>query len=97
MRKSDKKIENQLRITLTEICDFALDNITDYKWISHSVNYTAFPQSLIVTCAFGSQQSLENIKASKQDTLLKELIISKLNAVGIKINDMHKQIKFILG
>ena len=95
MRKNDKKIENQLRITLTEVCDFALDNITNYKWISHSVNYTAFPQSLIVTCAFGSSQSLADIKETQEDVLLKELIISKLNAVGIKINDMQKQIKFI--
>ena len=95
MRKNDKKIENQLRITLTEVCDFALDNITNYKWISHSVNYTAFPQSLIVTCAFGSQQSLADIKETQEDVLLKELIVSKLNAVGIKINDMQKQIKFI--
>jgi len=95
MRKSDKKIENQLRKILTEVCDFALDNIADYKWISHSVNYTTFPQSLIITCAFGSLQSLAEMKEVEQDILLKELIVRKLNTVGIKINDMQKQIKFI--
>lgn len=95
MKKSDKKIENQLRTTLTEVCEFALENITDYKWISHSVNYAVFPASLIITCAFASAESLIALKHTQQDVVLKTLIVNELNKVGIKISDAQKQIKFI--
>ena len=96
MRKSDKKIENKLRVALTEVCDFALDNISGYQWISHTVNYDAFPASLQVTCAFSSQQAIDDLKLSQQDLVLKKEITQTLSAVGIKIVDMNKQVTFII-
>ncbi|WP_037048769.1 hypothetical protein, partial [Psychromonas sp. SP041] len=96
MRKSDKKIENKLRVALTEVCDFALDNISGYQWISHTVNYDVFPASLQVTCTFSSQQAIDDLKQSQQDLVLKKEITKTLSAVGIKIVDMNKQVTFII-
>ena len=95
MRKSDKKIDNKLRVALTEVCDFALENVEGYQWITHTVNYDAFPASLQVTCAFSSQQAIDDLRQSQQDLTLKKEIAQKLSAVGVKI-DMSKQVKFII-
>lgn len=96
MRKSDKKIENKLRIALTDVCDFALDSIAGYQWISHTVNYDVFPGSLRITCAFASQQVIDDLKRSQQDLVLKKEIIKKLATAEIKISDANKQVKFVV-
>jgi len=96
MRKSDKKIDNKLRVALTEVCDFALENVAGYQWITHTVNYDAFPASLQVSCAFSSQQVIDDLRQSQQDLVLKKEITQKLSAMGIKNFDMSKQVKFII-
>lgn len=96
MRKSDKKIENKLRIALTEVCDFALNSIAGYQWVSHTVNYDVFPGSLRITCAFMSQQAIDDLKHSQQDLVLKKEITKKLAAAEIKISDVNKQVKFVV-
>ena len=35
MRKSDKKIENQLRLTLTDVCETALKRFNGFEWLTH--------------------------------------------------------------
>ena len=95
MRKSDKKTDNKLRVALTEVCDFALENVLGYQWITHTVNYDAFPASLQVTCAFSSQQAIDDLRQSQQDLALKKEIAQKLSVMSVKI-DMSKQVKFII-
>ena len=43
MRKTDKKIDNQLRLVLTEACEVALKDIDGFQWLTHLVNYANFP------------------------------------------------------
>jgi len=96
MKKSDKKIENQLRKTLTEVCEFALEDINGYQWVTHTVKFDSFPKSLVVTCAFASQKHIDELIESGQGTLLKKLIVKKLGDVNIRIDDQNKQIKWIV-
>jgi len=96
MRKSDKKIENQLRQSLTEVCDFALENIEGYQWITHKVNYDTFPDSLQIICAFMSQSDIDELKHSQQDRVLKENIEKQLAGINIKLKSAEKQITFCI-
>ena len=91
MRKTDKKIENKLRQVLTEVCDFALQEIAGYQWISHSVNYNRFPDSLVITCMFANKESA--INAQQQGELISE-IEKKLNSMAINLKNSQKQIRF---
>ena len=50
MRKTDKKMDNQLRHVLTEVCEVALKDINGFQWLTHVVNYSNFPKSLQVVC-----------------------------------------------
>lgn len=94
MRKTDKKIENQLRQSLTEVCHFALENIEGYQWITHKVNYDSFPDSLQIICAFLSQSDIDELKRSQQDRMLKKNIEAKLTSINIKLKNADKQITY---
>ena len=45
MRKSDKKIENQIRDVLTDVCEDTLKGYDGFLWVTHTVNFSSFPQS----------------------------------------------------
>ena len=58
MRKTDKKMDNQLRHVLTEVCEVALKDINGFQWLTHVVNYSNFPKSLQVVCVFDTNENL---------------------------------------
>ncbi|WP_051369083.1 hypothetical protein [Psychromonas arctica] len=96
MRKTDKKIDKNLRAALTEVCEIALDTVQGYQWITHSVKYDAFPASLQISCGFASVQAIEQLQLAQQDILLKKLIVKHLMVVGINLKDVNKQVKFVV-
>ena len=91
MRKTDKKLDNLIRQRLTEVCDFALQNCDGYQWITHNVNYSRFPESLIITCMFSDAASTKN---AKQNGELLALIQEKLLYQPINIKLAQKQVVF---
>ncbi|NRB40818.1 MAG: Fis family transcriptional regulator [Pseudomonadales bacterium] len=94
MRKTDKKIEKQLSLLLTEVCDIALNNISGFEWLTHQVNFKTLPDSLVITCIFSTLEELEAAKKEKNDLYLAKLIQQKLDTSGIKIKRPDKQIRF---
>lgn len=94
MKKSDKKIENTLRETLTQVCDMTLGELEGFSWLTHRVNYSHFPKSLRVTCVFDTSLELENAIAKGQDTSLSELIRSKLESAGIVLKNINTHVFF---
>ncbi len=60
MRKSDKKIENQIREVLTDVCEDTLKSYEGFLWVTHTVNYSSFPQSLKIICVFETGQDRAN-------------------------------------
>lgn len=94
MRKSDKKIENQLRIALTEVCDSALKNINGFVWLTHLVNYSNFPTSLKVICVFDTNDNLSSFIDSNSCHDLGCLIQKKLFEIGINLTNITSQISY---
>lgn len=94
MKKTDKKIENAIVGSLTEVCDIALKGIDGFEWITHFVNYSNVPQSLSVVCIFDTKESLLNVVKSRKDEELRQLIRQKLSTVDIHIKDVQKQVSF---
>lgn len=54
MRKTDKKIDQQIIRALTAVCEKAKDNVKGFEWLTHEVDYQRFPESLQVTLAFAT-------------------------------------------
>lgn len=94
MRKSDKKIENQLRAVLTEVCHVALKDISGFQWLTHLVNYSDFPGSLKVVCVFDSTENLSSFMAGGRRDELGSLIQSKLTAMGVKLKNVASHIVY---
>lgn len=94
MRKSDKKIENKLRISLTKVCETALNQVEGFQWLTHLVDYNNFPQSLSIICVFDLNESLAQAKSNNKTDYLKNLIEHELVSAGFKIRNTHSLVKF---
>lgn len=93
MRKSDKNIDNKIIKALTNVCHIALEDITGFEWLTHSVNYDNFPRSLKVVCVFDNNQSLATYLKSENSQYLTSLIINNLAKINIKLNNVNSQIE----
>lgn len=94
MRKSDKKMENQLRIVLTEVCESALKNCYGFVWLTHFINYSNFPKSLKVTCIFDTNDNLAKFTDSNSHRKLGSLIEKKLFGIGINLKNITNHISY---
>lgn len=83
MKKTDKKIDNQIRRALTDVCETSLKDIDGFEWLTHIVNYGHFPQSLKVICVFGTQEQLNSFLHSEQKNVLTTRVLSELHALDI--------------
>ncbi len=94
MRKTDKKIDNQLRVILTEVCEIALKEIDGFQWLTHLVNYSHFPKSLKIVCVFDTNETLADFMSTSSHTKLMSLIQKKLNEVGVKVKNVSDHIAY---
>ncbi len=94
MKKTDKKIENSIRESLTGVCEIAVNEFVGFKWITHFVDYNHFPQSLCVVCVFDTNESLASILSSSRGAYLSQLIKNELSTAGVQINDTLRHVSF---
>lgn len=93
MRKSDKKLENQIRTALTEVCDEILDLNIGFQWLTHLVDFDRVNQSLTVICVFDTDENMQAFATSTNESHIKLTIQARLKALGIKLAQPDKQIR----
>lgn len=94
MRKSDKKIENQLRINLTEVCETALKRFNGFEWLTHVVNHNNFPNSLKIICVFDTNEHLARFMESNSCQELGSLIQKKLFEMDINLKSITNHLSY---
>lgn len=94
MRKTDKKMDNQLRLKLTEVCEQALKDIAGFQWLTHLVSYDDFPNSLMVVCVFDTNENLKNYLHSDDSQALASRIQSEFKAMDIKLKRLGDHIAY---
>ena len=94
MKKSDKKTENSIIVALTNVCEFALEEIDGFKWITHYVNYNDFPDSLSIVCVFEDTESLVAANKSGENKILISLIQDQLTSQNIMIKNIKSVVSF---
>ncbi|MGP1834276.1 Fis family transcriptional regulator [Shewanella frigidimarina] len=94
MRKTDKKIDNQLREGLTAVCEHALDNYPGFAWITHVADYTLFPKSLQIICIFDNESLLTQFNQSGDKAVLLTLIQRTLAQYQINLRDINQHVSF---
>lgn len=93
MRKSDKKLDNQIVKALTQVCHFALEDIDGFEWLTHTVNFDRFPESLKVVCVFNRNDKLAHYLKSSSKGSLALQIINQLADIGIELKNAKNQIE----
>lgn len=94
MRKTDKKIDNALRATLTEVCEFALERFDGFQWLTHLANYRDFPASLVIVCVFDTGANLSAFMGRHEDEHFIRLIAQHLAAIDIHLKDARRHVSF---
>lgn len=90
MKKTDKKIDNALRVALTDACESLKQSHQGFEWLTHLVNYADFPRSLTIICVFDTNQHLND---ADKASLLK-VLKSELAAINVQVKDIAKQVRF---
>lgn len=90
--KTEKKIDNNIRVTLTAVCEQLLKDIPGFKWLTHQANYTNFPASLLITCVFETEQDKNTAEQNGDKSKIEKLIQAKLLRAGIKFKAIGKQV-----
>lgn len=94
MRKSDKKMDNQLRQVLTDACENALEEIAGFQWLTHTVNYVNFPKSLRVVCVFDTEENLTLSLSHGGRQQLNKLIQAKLSQAGVQLKNIEQHVLY---
>ena len=94
MRKTDKKLDNTIRASLTDVCEQALKDIDGFRWLTHLVNYDNYPKSLKVVCVFDTNQNLNNYLESDESLSIESLIHSEFQAMDIKLKCFSNHISY---
>ncbi|GAB3094276.1 Fis family transcriptional regulator [Aestuariicella hydrocarbonica] len=92
--KTEKKIDNNIRVALTEVCEQCLGELPGFQWLTHQANYTNFPASLLVTCVFDSEAHRQQAEASGETQKLQKQIQVRLLKIGVKFKALSRQVLF---
>ncbi len=84
MRKSDKQLERRIIHALTQVCEAAKTYYSGFIWLTHTVNYRRFPQSLKVTLVF-NQSISESVMLAEFQALIPKVQSALEAAIGERL------------
>lgn len=94
MKKSDKKLDNQIRTELTDLCDFATENCEGFTWLTHLVDYSRFPNSLKVVFVFDTNANLANFSDSTAEQNLMRQLAKQLSFINISPKSLPSHVRY---
>jgi len=94
VKKTEKKLEKAIINQLTLVCEETLKSDIGFEWLTHTVDYNRFPESLKITCVFDTRISLEQAISNNVTLALIDKIKSRLELANIKLKKPNKQIFF---
>ena len=92
--KTEKKIDNNIGLALTEACEQFLHDIEGFQWLTHQANYSNFPASLLICCVFDTDESQQQAFDNGHWHTIQKLIQGKLLKIGVKLKSLPQQITF---
>ena len=88
------RIERSLVATLTDACETAKAEIPGFEWLTHTVNYADFPQSLVITWVFDTRANTEHALATGLDVRMRELTGTALSEADIPSLSLKRCVHF---
>ncbi len=94
MKKTDKKREKSIVQGLTQVCEIAKNEVSGFEWLTHTINYNDFPNSLMVHCIFTSDESIRQVIDSGQDEAIFKLICDELVLIDTNFKGISNRVTF---
>ncbi|BCD96943.1 Fis family transcriptional regulator [Marinagarivorans cellulosilyticus] len=92
--KTQKRTDNNIRLALIAVCEQSLKDIPGFKWLTHQVDFTNFPASLLVTCIFETQEQLTQAEQNLHTQQMQNNVQAKLFKIGVKVSSPKNQVVF---
>ncbi|WP_397457045.1 hypothetical protein [Pseudomonas versuta] len=86
-KANQAKIERRLVKALTIACEKAKDEIPGFVWLTHTVNYEAFPASLKVVWVFDTKDSKDFALADGEAHFMVELTDKALTDADVRVRN----------
>ena len=99
MTKTEKQLDKAITRALQNVCETAHfqtgpHQLRGFEWLTHFVDYSSFPSSLLIVCVFGtSEQRLHALEAGS-DAYFVQLVRDKFKAEKIHVPNIKKQLRF---
>jgi len=94
MKKTDKKLDKEICLALTKACEAAKQQVQEFQWLTHLVNYKQFPESLSVICIFDTKAELGQARQQMKDQLIVNLIKNELEQINIRFKEINHHVSF---
>lgn len=88
------RLERRLVATLTEACETAKAEIPGFDWLTHTVDYANFPQSLRVIWVFDTRANQDHALASGADQRIRELTAAALQEAEVAAVNIDRCVRF---
>lgn len=92
--RDNARLERRLVATLTDACETAKAEIPGFDWLTHTVDYAAFPQSLRVTWVFDTRANKDHALSTGADQRMRELTAAALHAAEVAPVPMERCVRF---
>ncbi|OPA87593.1 hypothetical protein BFW86_19250 [Pseudomonas fluorescens] len=93
-KRDSARLERQLIATLTDACETAKAEIPGFEWLTHTVDYTAFPHSLRVTWVFDTRANKDRALTAGADQRMRELTAAALHKADVPPLPMARCVQF---
>ena len=88
------QFERRLIKSLTDACETAKGQIPGFVWLTHAVDYDAFPVSLKVVWVFDTQVSKDFALADGEAGYMVELTTRAFEDAGVKVRKVADHVYF---
>ncbi len=92
--KTQKKIDNNVRLALTAACEQFLEDISGFQWLTHEADYSNFPASLLITCVFDTAESQQQACQNGDSDKMQSAIQRQLLKIGVILKIVKQQVIF---
>ncbi|WP_047303654.1 hypothetical protein [Pseudomonas fluorescens] len=93
-KRQQAAMERLLAATLTQACEAAKAEIMGFSWLTHEVDYAAFPASLVVAWIFDTQAHKEQALTAGQGARMIELTARALGEAGVHLEPLASHVFF---
>jgi hypothetical protein len=94
LTKTNKKLDDNICKALTLACESSLHDFSGFVWLTHRVNYTNFPASLVVTCVFTQDEDIAAMQNQQRDKVLRQIIQTHLLKIGVVLKNINNTVRF---